>query len=202
MKKMNKNGHGSYEFLTVAVVVLILSAIILFFALMNVEKQKFSLFKYNAKILGINAVNYSKTVYLYEIINDGFVTNIKNNFSDEEYCDNYESKVQFNSLGTYVTLRCGNYLIYEQDVFSKNYDIYKVSDWTSKEIKGNNVEKQVVYNLYKNNKEIFEEYYEEDLFIKLVSSKYGKKYNSLEKIKKDFKIKSKNMYRKRVLVNK
>lgn len=202
MKKMNEKGHGSYEFLTVAVVVLILSTIILFFAIMNVEKQKINLFKYNAKILGINAVNYDKTVYLYEIISDGLVTNIKNNFSDDEFCDNYESKVEFTSLGNYVTLKCGKYLIYKEYVFSDDYKIYRVTDWMSIPIKGKNVDKQVFYNLYDGNKKFFDEYYEEDLFVKKVSSMYGKKYKSIQEIKKDFDVKSKTMYRKRVLVDK
>ena len=29
----------------------------------------------------------------------------------------------------YVTLKCGEYIIYEQNVNSDEYDIYKVSDW-------------------------------------------------------------------------
>ena len=58
-----------------------------------------------------------------------------------------------------------------------------------------------VYALILGDKNVFGSYYEEDLFLKLVSSKYGKKYDSLKNIKKDFTVKSKTVYRKRKLVD-
>ena len=113
----DEKGKGTYEFLTVAVTCLILSAILLFIVINNTQKEKYEVFKYNAKTVGINAVNYNNktsddVVYLYELINSNLVTRIKNNFSGDEYCDMYESKVVFSGSSKKVTLKCGEYLIY------------------------------------------------------------------------------------------
>ena len=56
--RFNEQGKGSYEFLTVVVTCLIVSSIFLFIIINNSEKEKIQVFKYNAKIIGINAVNY------------------------------------------------------------------------------------------------------------------------------------------------
>lgn len=203
----NESGKGTYEFLTVAVLCLVLSAILLFIVINNNLHEKFQVFRYNAKTVGINAVNYNNktsddVVYLYELIDHNLVTNIKNNFSSsEEFCDPYESKVVFSNNSKKVTLRCGEYLIYNQDITDKKMNIYKVSDWSSKKLKGDNIDTLKVYALMKNGKNLLNDYYEGDLFIKLVSSNYGSKYSSLKEIRKNYKVKEKTIYRKRKLVD-
>lgn len=204
--KLNEKGKGSYEFLTVVVVCLGLSAIVLAIAIRNSEDEKFQVFRYNAKTVGINAINYNNvtvedTIYLYEMIDKNLVTNIKNNFTGDEFCDPYASKVEFVNDNKLVTLKCGNYLIYQQEITDKEYSIYRVSNWTFDKLEGNNVDTNKVYALILGDKNVFGSYYEEDLFLKLVSSKYGKKYDSLKNIKKDFTVKSKTVYRKRKLVD-
>ena len=204
--RFNENGRGTYEFLTVAVTCLILSAILLFIVVNNNQKERYQVFRYNAKIVGINAVNYNNetsenVVYLYELINTNLVTRIKNNFSGDEYCDMYESKVVFSNDNKKVTLKCGDYLIYNQDVTDKDYSIYKVSNWSFDEISGNNVDTVKVYGLMKNGKNLLDGYYEEELFIKLVAANYGGKYNSLKAIKKNYDVDEKTAYRKRTLVS-
>ncbi len=204
--RFNENGRGTYEFLTVAVTCLVLSAILLFIVINNNQKEKYQVFRYNAKTVGINAVNYNNNtsediVYLYELIDSNLVTKIKNNFSGDDYCDFYESKVVFDDNSKKVTLKCGNYLIYNQDVTDDNYNIYKVSDWSFDELSGNNVDVINVYGLMKGDKNLLDGYYEKDLFVKLVAKKYGSKYNKLNKIKDDYKVVSKKAYRKRVLVD-
>lgn len=204
--RFNENGRGTYEFLTVAVTCLILSAILLFIVVNNNQKERYQVFRYNAKIVGINAVNYNNetsenVVYLYELINTNLVTRIKNNFSGDEYCDMYESKVVFSNDNKKVTLKCGDYLIYNQDVTAKDYSIYKVSNWSFDKISGNNVDTVKVYGLMKNGKNLLDSYYEKDLFIKLVAANYGGKYNSLKAIKKNYDVDEKTAYRKRTLVS-
>ena len=204
--RFNENGRGTYEFLTVAVTCLILSAILLFIVVNNNQKERYQVFRYNAKIVGINAVNYNNetsenVVYLYELINTNLVTRIKNNFSGDEYCDMYESKVVFSHDNKKVTLKCGDYLIYNQDVTAKDYSIYKVSNWSFDKINGNNVDTVKVYGLMKNGKNLLDGYYEEELFIKLVAANYGGKYNSLKAIKKNYDVDEKTAYRKRTLVD-
>ena len=204
--RFNEKGKGTYEFLTVAVTCLILSAILLFIVINNNQKEKYQVFRYNAKTVGINAVNYNNetsedVVYLYELINSNLVTRIKNNFSGDDYCDMYESKVVFSGSSKKVTLKCGEYLIYNQDVTDKKYNIYKVSDWSFDEINGDNVDTVKVYGLMKNGKNLLDGYYEKELFIKLVADNYGDKYNSLKDIKKNYKVDEKTAYRKRTLVS-
>ena len=202
----NNNGRGTYEFLTVMVTCLVCSAILLFTVINNNKKEKFEVFKYNAKTVGINAVNYNNktsddVVYLYELVDANLVTRIKNNFSGDLYCDMYESKVVFSNNNKKVTLKCGDYLIYNQDITSKNYNIYKVSDWSFNKISGNNVDTVKVYGLIKNSKNLLDSYYEKDLFIKLVATNYGDKYNSFKTIKKNYDIDEKIAYRKRTLIS-
>ena len=205
-RSVNNKGWGSYEFLTVVVVCLILTIILLFVVFRLIDDEKFQVFKYNAITIGINAIDYQinsdfDTVYLYELVDDGYVTKMKNAFSGDKYCDLYESKVEFTDNAKKVTLRCGEYLIYEQDVADEDYDIYKITDWSSKEMKGDNIDENTVYNIIVDGKEIFNEYYEEELFIKQVMAKYGKEYSSLNKIKKAYDVKEEEVYRERVLVN-
>ena len=204
--RFNENGRGTYEFLTVAVTCLILSAILLFIVVNNNQKERYQVFRYNAKIVGINAVNYNNqtsddVVYLYELVDANLVTRIKNNFSGDEYCDMYESKVVFSGSSKKVTLKCGEYLIYNQDVTADKYDIYKVSDWSFDKINGDNVDTVKVYGLMKNGKNLLDGYYEKELFIKLVRDNYGDKYNSLQDIKENYKVDEKTAYRKRTLVS-
>ena len=207
MKKyVDNKGWGSYEFLTVVVVCLILTIILLFVVFRLIDDEKFQVFKYNARTIGINAIDYQEnsdfdTVYLYEMVNDGYVTKMKNAFSGDKYCDLYESKVEFTDSGKEVTLRCGEYLIYKQDITSEDYDIYKITDWSFKGMKGDNIDENTVYNIIVDDEEVFSEYYEEELFIKQVMAKYGKEYSSLNKIKKEYEVTEKEVYRKRVLVN-
>ena len=137
----------------------------------------------------------------YELVDANLVTRIKNNFSGDLYCDMYESKVVFSNNNKKVTLKCGDYLIYNQDITSKNYNIYKVSDWSFNKISGNNVDTVKVYGLIKNGKNLLDSYYEKDLFIKLVATKYRDKYNSFKTIKKNYDIDEKIAYRKRTLIS-
>ena len=165
---MSSWGKSNYEFLTVAVVCLILAAIVLGIALNNVQKERFRVFRYNAKTVGINAINYEarnsdSIVYLYELINDNLVTEVKNNFSGDEFCDYYQSKVEFVGDKKLVTLKCGKYLIYKQDVTLEDYSIYKVSDWSFDKVSGDNIDVTTVYSLKMNGDTLLSGYYEKDL---------------------------------------
>lgn len=199
-------GKSNYEFLTVAVVCLILTSIVLGIVLNNVQNEKFRVFRYNAKTVGINAINYEarnsdSIVYLYELVNDNLVSDVKNNFSGDEVCDYYQSKVEFVDNKKLVTLKCGKYLIYKQDITDKDYNIYKVSEWSFDYKSGENIDVTTVYTLKMNGNVLLNGYYEKDLFIKLVASNFGKKYNNLNAIEQDYDVVSKKAYRKRVLVN-
>ena len=74
-------------------------------------------------------------------------------------------------------------------------------NWSFEKKDGKDIDTIDVYSLNKNGKDLLNGFYEEDLFVKLVASNYGDEYNSLEQIEKDFDVKSKKAYRKRVLIN-
>ena len=205
-RKFNTNGITALEFLVIVVVCLILSLVLVFIVISDTEKEKYEVFRYNAKIVGLNAINLNAnssntTTYLFELVDNNLVTKIKNNFSGDKFCDLYESKVIFDNSGKKVTLKCGNYIIYNQDVTDKDYNIYKVSEWSFDKIEGDYVDKEEVYAILNDGENLLGDYFEKDLFIKLVSKNYGSKYNSLESIKNDFNVDVKTIYRKRTLID-
>lgn len=198
-QKMNEKGYGAYEFLTVAVVCLLMSAIILVAVLKNGDHERFFVFRYNAKIMALNVLDYTtstreETIYLHEMIQNSLISPMKNPFLGDEHCDEYESKVQIEDEKRYVTLRCGNYLISNQEVTKEKYKIYLVDDWTEKKTDKTKDQKQV-YNVKSNGKTLLEDYYEENLFISILKEKTGKNYKSMADIAKDYKVVSKTFYR-------
>ena len=105
-------------------------------------------------LLTMSIEKLASVVYLYELIDDGLVSEVKNNFSGDEFCDYYESKVEFEDDKKLVTLKCGSYLIYRQDITEKDYSIYRVNNWTFDELSGSNVDVKDVYSLTKNGKDL------------------------------------------------
>ena len=95
-----------------------------------------------------------------------------------------------------VTLKCGKYLINEESVSSiKRSKIYKVSDWTEKELTGSDVEKKELYNCKENGKEVFDDYKEDGYFVYQTNKKYGTSNFYPEDVK-DCNIVTKTFYRK------
>ena len=131
-KKKNNKGFGAYEFLTVAVVCLVLTAILLVAILKLSNKEKYQVFNFNARVMAMNAINYNfkdeGTIYLYEMLKLDLISPIKNPFNGKN-CDLYESKVEFLKEGKKVTLKCGEYLIDRELVGNKSYTLYRVTDW-------------------------------------------------------------------------
>ena len=72
-KKRNNKGFGAYEFLTVAVVCLVLTTILLVAILKLSNKEKYQVFNFNARVMAMNAINYNLKDEFY-FVN---VTNIK-----------------------------------------------------------------------------------------------------------------------------
>ena len=95
---------------------------------------------------------HNKPFYLEEVINEELLDYIKNPFSKGN-CDVTESRVDMIDGYAYTTLKCGKYLIDKEKIKDVNdIKIYKVSDWSSKKIKGDNVEKKTFYNCKKDGK--------------------------------------------------
>ena len=204
-KKKNKNGFGTHEFLTVVVVCLILASILFVVILKNSNQETFQVFRYNAKIVGMNAVNYDmgqekNIVYLVDMIEDDLISPIKNPFSGESLCDAYESKVEFAEDGKLVTLKCGSYLIDKQKMTDEKIPIYEVSEWTPDKVKDGETKK--AYNCIKDNKNLLNDYYEQPLFLSMIGKKNEKVYKSLEDVKNDCTLSEKILYRSKKEIKK
>ena len=96
-KKKNNKGFGAYEFLTVAVVCLVLTAILLVAILKLSNKEKYQVFNFNARVMAMNAINYNfkdeGTIYLYEMLKLDLISPIKNpSKKGKLVLDNYYEK--------------------------------------------------------------------------------------------------------------
>jgi len=201
-KKKNNKGFGAYEFLTVAVVCLVLTAILLVTILKLSNKEKYQVFNFNARVMAMNAINYNfkdeGTIYLYEMLNLDLISPIKNPFNGES-CNLYESKVEFLKNGKRVTLKCGEYLIDRELVGNKSYTLYKVTEWKDEKNYEAN-DSKIIYNFSKNGKLILSNYYEKDLLVTMLNEKTNKKYNSIKEIEKDYKLVSRKVYRRKTKI--
>lgn len=203
-KRINKKGHSNYEFLMVSIICLLLSTIILVIAIKSGDAEKFEVFRYNAKILGLNAITLEdesslNTIYLQDMVDKGLISSIKNPFGGTTLCNQTESKVEFTTDGKKVTLQCGNYLIYKQKLSDKTYSIYRVSNWSIQRMTEDDDSKKV-YNIKEKNKTIFEDNYEEAMFVAKVNNYYNEDYKDLTEIKKAHKVTTKTVYRQRIKV--
>lgn len=200
-KKLNKKGNGNYEFLLIALVCLILTGFILFIAVRNSGDEKFQVFRYNAKVVALNAViieneTNKETVYMEEMLDQGLISPIKNPFGGDKLCNAKESKVQMINGERRVTLQCGNYLIYQQSLTDKMYTVYQVTNWYYDKQESFN-EERMVYNLKYEGKNIFDDFYEDILFLNYVNHYLSTDYKSVDQIDKKYEISSMKQYRKR-----
>ena len=146
----------------------------------------------DAEKLFFNAVDGNYSVYKLQMaIDQKLLSNMKNPFKGSKYCNPYASKVSVSSNKKYVTLECGNYLIYEQDSLEKPYVIYQVGKWTSSEIKGERQE-AILYN-YK--EDGFPENLEEDIFLYEFNTLKGTSFQRVSEIPAEYQITKETKYR-------
>ncbi len=204
---MNKKGFAKHEVLTIIALIIIVIAIVLNYIIQSGNKQKFETMKSSAQsFASVVAGNldgfdvYFNEHYLGEVVDNGLMKNIKNPF-DGGVCDINESKVLVIEGKRFVTLKCGDYLIDNQDDSSlDSIIIYKVSEWSDTKSEDSNQELEV-YNCVVDNKEVFDKYLESTNFLYNVNKKYNQQYNSLESVKGSCEIKSKKIYRNKTVVD-
>lgn len=200
MINRRKNGFGAYEMLTVCVMLLIIVVVALAYVFKTDYKEKYKVMRYNARMFGLSVSNLyledetKETYYLQELIDSKIYSKIKNPFQGDKFCDTYSSKVEIRNDEKYVTLECGNYLIYNQWVADSKYDIYQTSKWSSKKKKDDNQE-MFFYNYQIDGKDVFDNWLEKDMFLYEFNKKNGTEYLDISEIPVDVSVQQKIMYR-------
>lgn len=168
MKRLNKNGFGKIELITVLGLIAVLLA---FGSKLALDTGKsYNGFKTVANNFANSVAMYkdyytkdSNIYYLYEIIEKGYSTELSNPMSPSEYCDKYNSYIdmpQPNNKKVYLI--CGNYIV--EGVQNKSYKVYEVGEWTDKRDEKTN-DTNVLYNYKKNGETILDDYLSEKEFI-------------------------------------
>lgn len=201
MISKRKKGFGAYEMLTICVMLLIIIVVALAYVFKTDYTEKYKVMRYNAKMLGLSVSNLyleddsKKLYYLQELIDSKLYSDVKNPFQGDKFCDTYLSKVEIKDNDKkFVTLECGNYLIYNQNTIDEEYDIYQASEWLSKKLKNDNQE-TVFYNYQVDGQDVFEEWLEKDIFLYEYNKKNGTEYFDITEIPEDVSIQEKTMYR-------
>ena len=198
---MNNKGFAKHEVLTVIALIIVIIAIILGLTLDTGNSQKFKTMKMSAQAFG-NVVGgqmegfdvYLNEHYLSEVLDNNMMDEIKSPFSGNG-CDVNESKVYVVNGRKYVTLRCDEYLINNED--SDKVDsmkIYKVSEWSEEQLTEDD-QVVTVYNCVSNGKEVFDTYLEQFNFIYNVNKEFNTEVDNISAINKTCEVKSKTMYR-------
>ena len=201
-----KRGFGTYEILTVFVMLLIIVVVLLAGVFKTDYKEKYAVMENNARMFSLTVANLyledgtQDVYYLQTIMDKRLLSNIKNPFKGDKYCDAFTSKVQIIDNKKYVTLECGNYLIYQQDSLDKPYSIYQVGSWSSKKPEGK-VQETTFYNYQKNNKNGFSEGLEEDIFLYEFNKLNGTNYETIKDVPEKYHISKETMYRYMKKVN-
>ena len=159
----NSSGFGKFEVLTVIVLLMIVSAYLLYCVLNPPMEEKVKIMKNSAVKFGNTAATNNNTfhnlsvVYLGEVEDEKLIESVKNPFG-RGTCSASESYAEISGDSTVVTYKCGNYLISGMNLLSADtYEMYEVSDWKDKKSDSSNDEK-VLYNCTVNGKEKFPEY--------------------------------------------
>ena len=204
--KLNNKGFSLREFILVLLIVTIASVFFLnmfFKANKDLPNQNFRNlakdFAYRSTSLRDQDVRYAYKVYLYDAIEHNIISPIYSPYKKTEKCDLYESKVIFDdSNGRKVTLKCSNYLIFNENGFGdpSSFTIYKVSKWTDKELTGSNVQKQKFYNYSVNGNMILDRFMIEREFLDAYSKKSGQNILDISQVDKSkFQLEEKMYYR-------
>lgn len=182
-----KKGFGSYEVLTVCVMLLIIVVVALAYVFKTNYKEKYDVMEYNAQMFSLTVSNLymqegtQNVYYLQEIIDRKLSSDIKNPFQGDKYCDSFSSKVEIVDGKKLVTLECGNYLVYQQDSLKSPYTIYQVGAWSTKK-KDDDNQTVIFYNYLENGESLFEEDLEEAIFLYEYNKENGTSYTAVADI--------------------
>lgn len=201
----NNKGIGKFELLTMILIGTIVFCLVMWYFIGVAKRERYNTMRKSAASMSqtlatnMNSFHNTETAYLGEGIREGFIASIASPFSGKP-CSTSESKLVIKDGRQYVTLRCDNYLIDNQD--PANYEtlsIYKVSDWSKDKPNGES-EKKVLYNCLDGGKEKYDEYTEELYFISNINNDYGKDYYDAKSMNSECEVVTKTFYRTKKLV--
>ena len=124
------------EFATIFLLLVIVVTCLMFWILKNGTSAKYKSLTNNAirfsDVVSLNQSSFSndRIVFLDEVIDGGYMSNIKSPFSTKN-CDLTQSYVEIESSKKYVTLTCDNYVLKRYNSSVKDAEVYEVSDWKS-----------------------------------------------------------------------
>ena len=202
----NNKGFARYELVTVIVLLLVVFAYLMNCVLGGASSTKIQAMKESAlnfsKAVSINVSNFNnfEVVYLKEAYEEKVLETLKNPFGSGN-CDESESKIVFVDGQPHVTLKCGNYALFDEDFSDpKNVDVYKVSNWSTKEIEDS--EQKDLYNCVKDNKDLFNDYYEDLYLVSRINHDYNTSFYSASDVSEFCELEKKTFYRTKELVEK
>ncbi len=200
MTNKKNRGFGAYEILTVFVMLLIIVVVMLARVFKTDYNEKYAVMENNARMFALTATNLyieeeiPKVYYLQMIMDKKLLSNIKNPFKGKKYCDAFTSKVEIENDKKYVSLECGNYLIYKQNYLDKSYNIYQVGKWSSKKIDGE-IQSEIFYNYMKDGKKVFSDNLDASIFLYQFNKLNGTDYEDIKEIPKQYEILKEKKYR-------
>lgn len=201
--KLNNKGFGKKETMICLLLIIVAMVGVLYFTTEADDSTKFSKFVRLAKEFGEEAgvvrdsegAIYETRVYLYDVINLGYDDKYESPFDHGEECNVYESKIEMEGRGIYISMLCSEYFIYRASSTENEFTIYKVSEWTDQKLTGSNVQTTTFYNYTVNGEEQFNTYYSEKEFIVEYSKKTGFKSSYIGNLRPEHTLVQKTYYR-------
>ncbi len=201
-KKIDNRGFGKKETMMALLLIVIFIGVVMYLFTNTHSSTKYTNFRRVASgfidcagALRNDMPQYEMGPYLYDTIKQGYSDRIESPFDSDEECDVYETRIKMYNNDTYLTMKCSNYLIYNQLTTAKKYKIYKVSDWTPERITGDNVQMVNFYNYEVDGKEQFPEYYIEKQFLVEYTNKNHYRLVNINSLLEGHKLLQKTYYR-------
>ena len=196
----NNRAFAKFEVLTIIVLLLVIVTILMLTILNSLKNQRINAMissarQFSNSVIVDNIEN--STYYLRDAINDELFDNIRSPFSSGN-CDVDESKVDYVNSQKYVTFKCDNYLIYNEEADNKEYKVYKVSEWLNSK-NSDDYENRIGYNCKKGKNLLFDSYYDEKSFLYYINKKYNKEYFDISEVS-ECEIIKKNLFRNLSLI--
>ena len=179
---INNKGFGKFETLTIIVVLIAVSAFLLYCTLGAADSRNFPKLRADAayfnKIVFSNLDSFVNEDYvtLGEAIDQRLIDDFKSPFSRNK-CDKGETFVITRERERYVTIKCDDYLI--DNVDSNSLDkapIYKVGEWQEEPIEGENVQSMELFNCDDNGSMVLDHFSSDSYLVHEVNKKYTTRY--------------------------